>query len=852
MRAAYLDVKSPATFGPAIVPPMIPRPARILVLVSFSLCSLLRSGALAQTSPLPRGEPASQGVANPSVGVASDPDASSIERNPAMLGYLRSWSGVYLHSELDANGVVGGRGDGFFFASPLPYVSSIILGGAVQLVRPPDTFPYGNLAKISLSLAWRLHPLISFGLHYAHLAASESPVAGGVDTLDLALGGRLGRFLGWGLVVRDVPSSAVGGVPLQRVYDPEIAIRPFGTDLIELSAGARFGERRGDIDPHFRLWAVAHSGVRVKADVEWRRDLDLDGHSENDVRVALGLQLDLERVGVAGFGLFGRDEGRTQGHGFSLVARLSGERYPALWRGPRYLERVELNHDLRGRRLLELLDRLRALEHDDATLGVVVLGGELGAGWAAAEELRAALLRLRRAKKHVFSFLLHADTKGYLVASAAERVLFDPAGDLILTGASLTLPYFKGTGELFGLQADYVRIGAYKSAPERYTMAAPSPESRASRETYYDDLYRHLSEAIGAARGMSTAEARRRIDGGPYSPTAAREAGLVDEVRPGEELGAWLERQLGRAVAVRDGPRAPARASSWATPRVAVVHIEGDLVNGPSRDIPVLGLHATGLADIMSALEHALDDSRVRAIVLRIDSPGGSALAADLLAREITRARAHKPVLCSLGDLAASGGYYLAAACEQIFAAPSTLTGSIGIYTGKIDFSGLLGKLGVTLTRIERGARAGIDSPFRKYTDEERAALTRILHYHYRRFVDAVARGRTMSEARVEQLGEGRIYSGDRALNLGLVDQYGGLQEAVEAAARRAGITASSPIDLTPSEPTVLGQIGRLLGLKLPGVKTKASLPAIEDLLELLPGSLVFEPSVPQARLEIE
>src|SRR5262249_16287761 len=161
--------------------------------------------------------------------------------------YLKSWSGVYLHSEVWQDGTVGGRGDGFFFASSLPYITSVALGGAVQLVRPPSSFPFGNTAKISLALAWRFHPLISFRLHSAHIASSEAPVAPGADPLDLALGGRLGRFFGWGVVVHDVPSPSLNGFPLQRVYEPEPAIRPFGNDTIELALGARFGERRGDI-----------------------------------------------------------------------------------------------------------------------------------------------------------------------------------------------------------------------------------------------------------------------------------------------------------------------------------------------------------------------------------------------------------------------------------------------------------------------------------------------------------------------------------------------------------------------------------------------------------------------------
>jgi len=284
-----------------------------------------------------------------------------------------------------------------------------------------------------------------------------------------------------------------------------------------------------------------------------------------------------------------------------------------------------------------------------------------------------------------------------------------------------------------------------------------------------------------------------------------------------------------------------------------VLHVDGDLVSGESRDIPLLGLRATGLTSLITALERAIEDSHVRAIVVRIESPGGSFLAADLLARELDRARQHKPVVCSLGDTAASGGYYIAAGCDEIFAAPATLTGSIGIYTGKIDFSGLLAKLGVSLTRIERGAHAGMDSPFRKYTDEERASIMQLLQHHYGRFVQTVARGRHMSTAQVEALGEGRIFSGDRARAVGLVDHFGGLQEAIESAARRAGVPSTTAIEISPAPPTILGQLGQILGLpKRNTDSTRSALPTVDDLLQLLPSSLVFEPSVPQARLEAD
>jgi protease-4 len=825
-----------------------PRPRRGLLFLFLSVCAAPAGG-----QPIPRGEPPTPGVYNPTIGLASDGDASAVDKNPALLGFQRSWSGVYLHSELDGGGTVGGRGDGFFASTQLPYLTSLAVGAGVQLLRPPASFPYAGEVKLSLALAWRILPALSFGLSYAHLASDKGPVAGGLDTLDLALALRIGRHFSTALVVRDVPSPAVAGLPLQRVYDPELAIRPFGTDALEIGVGARFGERRGDIDPHFRAWLTPRRGLTIKADVELRRDVDLDGILENDVRVALGLQLDLEHVGLAGFGLFGRDSGFTQGHGFTLAARVSGERYGALFTGPARLEKIDLTPETTSRALVQLLCHLRRLERESSIVGVVVVVGELGGGWATAEELRAALLRLRRARKHVYVYATETSTRGYYVASAAERIYLDPAGGLDLTGLASHVTFWKGTGDLIGVRADFVKIGEYKSAPEAYTRTTSSPPARAQRDALYDDVYRNLTEAIAASRHVAVERVKKWIDDGPYTPPQAEAAGLVDESRAGDELEGAIAQRLGRHVLLREAPRTPERDAMWMKPKVAVLFVEGDITTGKSQTIPILDAKFVGLQSLVPAIERAREDPRVKALVLRVDSPGGSALASDLIARELERTRAVKPVVCSLGDVAASGGYFIAAPCQRIFAAPSTLTGSIGIFTGKFDVSGLAQKLGVSTDHFERGRHAGIESMWRLYTEEERRHIMDKLKYYYQRFVDTVARCRGLRPEDVDARGRGHVYSGVAALREGLIDEYGGAADAVAEAMRLAGLSTDSPVELyaEPEERTLFSQLLGLLGLSEKASATVTQIiPGVADVLRGIPGSLLLEPSTPQARLE--
>ncbi|MGZ3407169.1 MAG: signal peptide peptidase SppA, partial [Polyangia bacterium] len=737
-------------------------------------------------------------------------------------------------------------------------LSAIALGAGVQLLRPPSSFPFPNEQKFSLALGVKLHTGIALGMTYAHVWADRGPVASGIDTLDVALSLRPARWLAAALVVHDLPSPAVQGFPIQRVWEAEMTVRPWRTSMVELAAGARFGERRGDVDPHFRLWLVPTAGLTLKADVEWRRDVNLDGINENDIRVGLGIAIDLEHVGVQGFGLFGTDSGAARAHGFTLAARVSGDRYPAVWRGPVHLARIDLAK-LGERNLARLLAWMRRAERDRDIAGVVFVLGEIDGSWATAEELRAAILRLRRARKHVYVYVAETNTRGYYVASAAERIYQDPAGGLRLVGLSSTTMFFRGLGDLLGVRADFVKIAEYKSAPEQYTRTESTAPARAQREAYVGDVWAHLTAGIAATRHVDVATARDWIDRGPYTAGEAKAAGLVDELRHGDEVEAAITERLGRSIALRNLPRSPERENDWERPAVAVLFVEGDIIDGKSATIPLLGMKFAGMQTLMAAIQRARDDARVRAIVVRIDSPGGSALASDVLARELERTAQVKPVICSLGDVAASGGYFIAAACSRIYATPSTLTGSIGIFTGKFDVSGLAQKIGVSLEHYERGTHAGIDSLYRAYTDEERTLILTKLRYFYSRFVDQVARGRGMKPGDVDAVARGHIWSGDAAIARGLVDEFGGLMDAVAEAKRRAGLGEADRVTLeaTPDEPGLLGQLLALLGIGGERASEKSS---NEELLSRilapalrgLPGSLLVEPNVPQARLEFD
>ncbi|MCX5746143.1 MAG: signal peptide peptidase SppA [Proteobacteria bacterium] len=297
------------------------------------------------------------------------------------------------------------------------------------------------------------------------------------------------------------------------------------------------------------------------------------------------------------------------------------------------------------------------------------------------------------------------------------------------------------------------------------------------------------------------------------------------------------------------------RPERWTRPGIAVIYVDGDITDGSSKRIPLIGSSLAGGETLVRAVAEARADPRVGAIVLRIDSPGGSALASELVSREVFATRGVKPILCSLSDVAASGGYFIAAGCDLIFAEPMTITGSIGIFSGKFDLGGLLAKLGITTDTYKRGKHADVESMYRAYTDEERATLLRNLRYSYGRFVGAVAEGRGMKKDEVDAVGRGHVFTAADAQPLRLVDRFGGLGATIDEAKQRMGVAAATQVTLyeLPDVPSsLLSTITGLLGASATTTLELPQLPGIRELLRGLPASVIAQPNATQARLPFD
>jgi len=455
------------------------------------------------------------------------------------------------------------------------------------------------------------------------------------------------------------------------------------------------------------------------------------------------------------------------------------------------------------RRTSDYLDTVTLLRwaRDDARLaGVLIRLDDLQASWARLQGLRRSLERLRAAGKTVWVHLERAGVREYYLASAADRVSLTPAATLDVTGLSSEAVFLFDALRKLGVEADVVQMGRYKSAGEIFTRPDMSPPHREMLESLVDDLFGQLVDAVGGGRHLEAAAVRDLLGRGPFVPSEACEARLVDEIAYADEVEQRLVAASGGAATIardaytsRRGREVRLDALRRGRATFALLHVGGTVKPGDSIPGPE-GARATGAATIAAALEQVRTRADIRALIVRIASPGGSVLGSDLIWREVVRTRAMKPVIASCGDVAASGGYYVALAGTPLLAEAGTITGSIGVLAGKASLRGLYERLGVNKELVTRGRNAALYSDYAPLDDEGRERIHAQADAFYRDFLAKVAAARGLSEAATAAVAEGRVWTGRQALERGLVDELGGIEEAFAAAKRAAGIAADEPV----------------------------------------------------------
>jgi protease-4 len=437
---------------------------------------------------------------------------------------------------------------------------------------------------------------------------------------------------------------------------------------------------------------------------------------------------------------------------------------------------------------------IRTAAEDDQVRGLVLHLEGINWGWAKIAEVRDAMRAFRRSGKPVYAAIAGGGERDFLLASAATHVDMPPTALLELDGLAASALFFRGAFDKLGISPNFEHVGQYKSAIETYTRSDLSPPAREALDAILADDESLLVDTLASCRRISPDSLRHLIDEGPYTAGEAHDAGLVDSLMYDADVDSMATRRGSHRLELLSLNRYIDRQPEGGLgPHIALVVASGSIMPGKSHDSPGDG-RVMGSESVISDLQEARTRRSIRAIVLRVDSPGGSGQASDDIWREVARCRREKPVIVSMGDYAASGGYYIAAGATDIVAQPATLTGSIGVFAGKFNVRGLLTKLGLSVDTVTRGRHAEMLSPFSDFSEEEQAVFRRHLVAFYDQFLRRVSAGRHMTVEAADSVAQGRVWTGLAGRDHGLVDRLGGIEDAIALAKRRAHISASQTV----------------------------------------------------------
>lgn len=547
-------------------------------------------------------------------------------------------------------------------------------------------------------------------------------------------------------------------------------------------------------------------------------------HSQSYVRLAA------HRVAEAFRTFFGGGRRRYATLCIELQGELPESPPPPLWGASR------------PRTFVEVLAVLQVARCDPHLQAVLLSFRDTDLGWAQAFELRRSIGRLREAGKKVWAVLEEASAMEYVAASTADKIWLLPTGSIDLSGLAIEAIFFTRALEKLGVEPYVVQAGVYKSAAETFTRTSMSPAQREAAAALLDDLYGQLLSAVAQARGWTLERAEEVLRSGPFSATEALDAGLVDALDYPSSVRDELQRAaddrrppIGFAPYLRRQQRRLRRLARHSGKQgLAAVHVSGPLVSDGHAGLAPIA--TARLSDLQRCFRELAEQPQVRAVVVRIDSPGGSAVASDLLWHELNAVARAKPVVVSLGNTAASGGYYLGLAGALILAESSSITGSIGVFSALFRLRGLYDLLGIDKDRVERGAHTALRSDYAPLSEEEKAILRRHAEEFYGRFTQLVGTARDLSPAQVEQAAGGRVWTGRQALELGLVDGTGGFEDALREAKQLAGYEPEDWVPVT-HYPRRKGLLERLLG-PLRRTPPRQPRPSTAALLLSRPGEL--------------
>jgi protease IV len=745
---------------------------------------LLSQIAIAQTATVATND-VSRGVNLLPVSTAFNDEATSISRNPAGLSRTGSFNLWYVHEKSNTRGL---DADGIYAATSF---GPLAAGISFEWMRPVfASIP--NRAKTSVALAGGMEWL-SFGGNFNWFFMGESnPVL----TADLGIQLRPWRAVSVGIQARNLnaPKSSAGLLPREFVFG--VGVRPFGERLtVGVDYFIRDDQNIQDSRMQYTLAATVFRGIRVGAGVS-------HGFSPTIPLMIQGtLGIDFEHFGYTQGVSWANDKLNWQ-----FAARLSADSHQSI-AAPHQVAIVSMSDvasagsstlgaifgESTDDRFVRLLNFLDAASNDDSLDGLVLKMEGVGVGMARADELHAAILKLRAKGKKVFSWVLSANDADYLVMSACDGIYAASEAMWMVDGLKSTHLFFGSAAEKLGVKVDVARVGAFKNAPDQYTRSDMSPEQREAATAYLKAFTDVMSARVSAARKISATDFQTAIDEGLISTKRAVALKLIDGVMTPKQFDEFVGAQFPTATVSRSYSPKPYRDTAWRSQKsIALISVNGSIAGGKNQSAPIGGDLVAGAQSFIQSLGAAVDDDDVAAIVLRIDSPGGDGLASDLMYRAVLEAKKKKPIVVSMGDVAASGGYYVAMGADTILASKSTITGSIGVFFVKPSVKELAQKFGVNQESISTGKRAGITDLYEPWSDDQREAAQKWVDEFYDGFITEVAASRHLEKSVVDTLARGRVWSGVDALERKLIDAHGGLVEAIALAKSKTNLASES------------------------------------------------------------
>ena len=797
--------------------------------------------------------------------VAGTDDTTALLLNPANLAYQTGpelrWEAIYLHGSQTA------PWSGHALTAGLKLPFSFATAIRLDLIDPPHG-AFGGLSAnyewLTWGLAYQASESLAFGFSLQR-SYSNGPVADSLGSYTLGVSARPSGLIGLSLVASHV-NGPLDGAAARRIQalgatdtslgpsvTTALAIRPFTTRTVEIGLEGRYL-----IEP--QVWQPrATLSIDLPPVGRLRGEFAVLDPQESSPgwRATASLAVDLNGTSgsteLEGGMLTGTELGEKGSYSFYNQIAVRGFREPVGIQPPHLALRIRLESTPETREHVALLRKLWSISKEpDVDAVVIELRASPADSMAHIQELRDAFALLRARGKRVLCHLEDANGGALYLCAAANRTLINPAGGIRFAGLKTRHIYLAKLLDKIGVRADFIRIGAHKSAPEEFTRTGASDVARADAVDLLQQNERWFAGDVAHDRGITVERLRDEIAHGPFVATEAKQAGLVDGLAFDDQIEEATKQMVGGPVSLTDADRADVAPMHFGTQKsVALVYVDGDIIDGRSRTIPLIGIDLAGSYTIASTLKAVRESPLVSAVVLRIESPGGSSMASDVMWREVLLTARVKPVVVSMGDVAASGGYYVAAPATRILANPLTVTGSIGIFYGKADVSGLLRKIGVNVEVYKTAPRADAESLFRPFSEDEHVELENKVAEFYDVFLSRVAEGRKMTKEAVDRVGQGRVWTGEQAKANGLVDELGGLRQALIEARQLGHLPEDAPIIELPKIQTSI--IGQLLGIE--GIRSEALpsvLPhAVLQLARAMAPFLVHPPDRPLARMEL-